>query len=156
MISISASTELRKYVTWTTKTLNALQKFEKEIWIYRSFSYVQLSLSLTKMMSRAEGMTDTSFLIANAQIVGFPIVYVSDHFSRLVGHRCLDFRLKLKFFDQRIKLKWQLSFEPQPSLFCVPFLEKWAKTLLKNVSIFGRHERWKSASKVCTGNILWE
>ena len=34
-------------------------------------------------------MTDTSFLIANAQIVGFPIVYVSDHFSRLVGHRCL-------------------------------------------------------------------
>ena len=38
---------------------------------------------------RAEGMTDTSFLIANAQIVGFPIVYVSDHFSRLVGHRCL-------------------------------------------------------------------
>ena len=39
-------------------------------------------------MSRAEGMTDTSFLIANAQIVGFPIVYVSDHFSRLVGHRC--------------------------------------------------------------------
>ena len=38
---------------------------------------------------RAEGMTDTSFLIANAQIVGFPIVYVSDHFSRLVGHRCI-------------------------------------------------------------------
>ena len=49
------------------------------------------------MMSRAEGMTDTSFLIANAQIVGFPIVYVSDHFSRLVGHRCLNLRVILKF-----------------------------------------------------------
>ena len=43
------------------------------------------------LIIRAEGMTDTSFLIANAQIVGFPIVYVSDHFSRLVGHRYFSF-----------------------------------------------------------------
>ena len=42
---------------------------------------------LETVMHRAEGAPDASFLIANAQIIGFPIVYVSEQFSRLVGYR---------------------------------------------------------------------
>ena len=42
---------------------------------------------LDNVMKRLSQTPETSFLIGNAQIIDFPIVYVSDEFSRLVGYR---------------------------------------------------------------------
>ena len=42
---------------------------------------------LDNVMKRISHSPETSFLIGNAQIIDFPIVYVSDAFSRLVGYR---------------------------------------------------------------------
>ena len=42
---------------------------------------------LDNVMKRLNQNPDTSFLIGNAKIIDFPIVYVSDEFSRLVGYR---------------------------------------------------------------------
>ena len=53
---------------------------------------------LDNVMKRLAQNPDTSFLIGNAKIIDFPIVYVSDEFSRLVGYR-LD-NLKIVFQDQ--------------------------------------------------------
>ena len=42
---------------------------------------------LDNVIKRLAQNPDTSFLIGNAKIIDFPIVYVSDEFSRLVGYR---------------------------------------------------------------------
>ena len=42
---------------------------------------------LDNVMKRLSQTPETSFIIGNAQIIDFPIVYVSDEFSRLVGYR---------------------------------------------------------------------
>ena len=42
---------------------------------------------LDNVMKQSTQYPDTSFLIGNAQIIDFPIVYVSDEFSRLIGYR---------------------------------------------------------------------
>ena len=44
---------------------------------------------LETVMKRSQGEEgeNISFLIANAQIIGFPIVFVSEQFSKLVGYR---------------------------------------------------------------------
>ena len=42
---------------------------------------------LDNVMKRIGNYPDTSFLIGNAKIIGFPIVFVSEEFSRLVGYR---------------------------------------------------------------------
>lgn len=49
---------------------------------------------LDNVMKRLNQNPDTSFLIGNAKIIDFPIVYVSDEFSRLVGYRKSDIMLK--------------------------------------------------------------
>ena len=45
---------------------------------------------LDNVMKRISSNPDTSFLIGNAKIIDFPIVYVSDEFSRLVGYRYVE------------------------------------------------------------------
>ena len=45
---------------------------------------------LDNVMKRISHSPETSFLIGNAQIIDFPIVYVSDAFSRLVGYRSVQ------------------------------------------------------------------
>lgn len=45
---------------------------------------------LDNVMKRAAQFPDSTFLIGNAQIIDFPIVYVSDEFCRLVGYRKVD------------------------------------------------------------------
>ena len=47
---------------------------------------------LDNVMKRISQSPETSFLIGNAQIIEFPIVYVSDEFSRLVGYRLYRYR----------------------------------------------------------------
>ena len=47
---------------------------------------------LDNVMKRLGQNPDTSFLIGNAKIIDFPIVYVSDEFSRLVGYRYMAAR----------------------------------------------------------------
>ena len=42
---------------------------------------------LDNVMKRIGSYPDTSFLIGNAKIIDFPIVFVSEEFSRLVGYR---------------------------------------------------------------------
>ena len=49
---------------------------------------------LDRVIKRISQSPETSFLIGNAQIIEFPIVYVSDEFSRLVGYRKSDVMLK--------------------------------------------------------------
>ena len=41
---------------------------------------------LDNLIKRASAQSDTSFLLANAQIVDYPIVYCSDEFSKLLGY----------------------------------------------------------------------
>jgi hypothetical protein len=41
---------------------------------------------LDTLIKRAGAQPDTSFLLANAQIVDFPIVYCSDEFSKQLGY----------------------------------------------------------------------
>ncbi len=40
--------------------------------------------------ARATGQPDTAFLLANAQIVDFPIVYCSEEFSTMLGYPRAD------------------------------------------------------------------
>ena len=42
---------------------------------------------LDVLIRRAANQQDTSFVIANAQIVDFPIVYCSEEFSKLLGFK---------------------------------------------------------------------
>ena len=42
---------------------------------------------LDVLIKRAAGQPDTSFIIVNAQIVDFPIVYCSEEFSKLLGFK---------------------------------------------------------------------
>ena len=42
---------------------------------------------LDVLITRASNQPDTSFIIANAQIVDFPIVYCSEEFSKLLGFK---------------------------------------------------------------------
>ena len=46
---------------------------------------------LDNVMKRLAQTPDISFLIGNAKIIDFPIVYVSEEFSRLVGYRFEQF-----------------------------------------------------------------
>ena len=50
---------------------------------------------LETVMKRVAQQPESSFLIANAQIVDYPIVYVSDEFSTMVGYKYC--RRKSKF-----------------------------------------------------------
>ena len=47
---------------------------------------------LDNVIKRLAQNPDTSFIIGNAKIIDYPIVYVSDEFSRLVGYRWKYFR----------------------------------------------------------------
>ena len=42
---------------------------------------------LDVLIKRAAGQPDTSFIIVNAQIVDYPIVYCSEEFSKLLGFK---------------------------------------------------------------------
>ena len=42
---------------------------------------------LDVLIKRAAGQPDTSFVIINAQIVDYPIVYCSEEFSKLLGFK---------------------------------------------------------------------
>ena len=53
---------------------------------------------LDNVMKRLAQTPDISFLIGNAKIIDFPIVYVSEEFSRLVGYR---FKLNNFFSNSR-------------------------------------------------------
>ena len=41
---------------------------------------------LDNLIKRASNQGDTSFLLANAQIVEFPVVYCSEGFSKMLGY----------------------------------------------------------------------
>ena len=41
---------------------------------------------LDNLIKRASALPDTCFILANAQIVDYPIVYCSEEFSKLLGY----------------------------------------------------------------------
>ena len=46
---------------------------------------------LENVMKKVSEQPDCSFLIGNAQIVDYPIVFVSDQFSSMIGYRYSTF-----------------------------------------------------------------
>lgn len=45
-----------------------------------------LSVNRIDLLSGCSTIPDTSFILANAQVVDYPIVYCNDGFSKLVGY----------------------------------------------------------------------
>ncbi|XP_023349841.1 potassium voltage-gated channel protein eag isoform X3 [Eurytemora carolleeae] len=76
---------------------------------------------LDNVIRRSSQLPDTSFLIANAQIIDFPIVYVSDEFSHISGYRKAEIMqksIKCDFMmgaltDQAAVTKLMTAFEAQ-------------------------------------------
>ena len=55
---------------------------------------------LESVMKKVSDQPDCSFLIGNAQIVDYPIVFVSDQFSSMIGYRYSTFLTMIKPTNQ--------------------------------------------------------